>query len=787
MVTFYESDDALCDVVAQFLESGLAGGEPVVVIATEQHRRGVSERLAARGLDLSFAYAADRLVLLDAEETLSRFMVESMPDQLLFKNAIRPVLDRLRTGPASGSIRAYGEMEDLLWRRENPAAAIRLGEMWNDLQRERGFLFLCAHAMTTFQPSELLPADGQEAQVLASKTTSLSHPLGDVHTLTVEIAERKQTEHRLREYIAGRTLVDEMREAQLRRSERLNHVTAAIANAVTTEQVFDAVVDQVGGMIGAQSAALWLIRGTRSNLVRAQGYSESARRSVESMSLEQAGLTPVTDSIRAGEPVWINSREELFRQYPHLESVSAQGQSYRVACLPIVTRGQTLGALGFTFDDPRAVDDDEKDFLLLVARFSGQALERVRLLGAEQENRARAELLYGLAAAVNRAESAEEVFEAALDAIERALLTARSSILVFDESGKMRFRAWRGLSSTYRRAVDGHSPWSRETLGPQPILSADVTLDPAMAPYASLFRSEGIGAIGFFPLVATGRLVGKFMVYYDRPHAFGRQDLDLATAIAEHVAAAIARFAVAAELLRTVRFNEMFTGILAHDLRNPLSAAIFAARVASDRNQNERLVNPLSRILRSGERMTRMIDQLLDVTRIRLQGGMPVVPEPASLGLILQQVIDELQTTHPDWNIQLQGEKDVKGVWDADRLSQVFSNLVGNAIEHGSGERQLEIVIDSPSTEEVAVKVHNRGTIPAELLPEVFEPMMGKLRDLRKSRGLGLGLYITKEIVRAHGGGISVSSENANGTTFTVTLPREPVGATHGKPFGQQA
>ena len=170
MVNFYESDDNLCDVVARFLEWGLADGDPVVVIATEPHRKGFTDRLAAKGLDISRARAEDRLVLLDAEETLSRFMVDSMPDQLRFKKTIGSVLDRLRAGRASASILAYGEMEDLLWQRENLAAAIRLEELWNNLQRERSFMLLCAH-------------------VMASETAAVPHPLGEhVRTLTVEIA-----------------------------------------------------------------------------------------------------------------------------------------------------------------------------------------------------------------------------------------------------------------------------------------------------------------------------------------------------------------------------------------------------------------------------------------------------------------------------------------------------------------------------------------------------------------------------------------------------------------------
>ena len=884
IVQFYESDDALCGVIADFVGPGLAAGEPAVVIATAQHRRELTARLAARGIDVDAVRAAERLVLLDAEETLSRFIVGAAPDWDLFESTVGPVLDRLSSAHGSGRVRAYGEMVDVLWRGGNSDAAIRLEEMWNDLQKGRSFVLLCAYVMASFydEPGGVQQICGTHSHVVPLAEGRFSRRAAEqVHSLTVEIAERKRVERALRrneeelrdfvenapvplhwvgadgtilwanqaeldllgydrDAYVGRSVVDfhadradaeailgrlhgneelhnhearlrardgsikhvlissnvlwkdgtfvhsrcftrdvtekklaeESRQAQMRRMERLNKITAAIADAVTADQVFEAVVEQVGTTVEASSAALWLVRDNTACLARASGYPEPARRAIESMRLERDGAFPIVDSIRKGQPVWLASQDDLVRRYPHLASIATNERSYRIACLPIVTRGRTIGALGFTFDDPRPMDAEEKNLLLLVARYAGQALERLRLLEIEQDSRGRAELLYGLAAAVNRAERPEEVFEAALTAIERALQTTRASILVFDAEGVMRFRAWRGLSEGYRRAVEGHSPWTRDTQDPQPIVSGDVEADPAMASYLPLFRSEGIGALGFVPLVAGGRLIGKFMVYFDRPHEFGPQELELSKAIANHVAAAISRAAAAAELQQTVRFNEMFTGILAHDLRNPLGAIITTARLVLSRHESDRNAKPLTRIVSSGERMTRMIDQLLDFTRIRLQGDIPVVRESSDLHAVLKQVIDELDDANPGWTLRLDASGDTRGDWDGDRLSQVFSNLVANAIQHGNQRRGVGVTIDGRSRDAVIVNIHNGGTIPVEMLPNVFEPLAGGQRSLTKSSGLGLGLYITRELVKAHGGIIEVRSDDVTGTTFTVSLPR---------------
>jgi two-component system sensor histidine kinase/response regulator len=262
------------------------------------------------------------------------------------------------------------------------------------------------------------------------------------------------------------------------------------------------------------------------------------------------------------------------------------------------------------------------------------------------------------------------------------------------------------------------------------------------------------------------------MVYYDEPRSIALHELDTARAIANHVAAAFARFAAIEELQRTVRFNEMFTGMLGHDLRNPLGAIINAAQLVLLREDSPRMVKPLGRILNAGTRMSRMIDQLLDFTRIRVGTGIPLRPARVDVRTILRQVVDEMDAASPEWVLRVRDEGDATGPWDADRLSQVFSNLLGNALQHGVLEKGCSVTMDGTSPEKLRVIVHNYGAIPPELLPRLFEPMTGSERRREGSRGLGLGLFITQQILHAHGGRIEVESTVEAGTTFTVVLPR---------------
>ena len=150
--------------------------------------------------------------------------------------------------------------------------------------------------------------------------------------------------------------------------------------------------------------------------------------------------------------------------------------------------------------------------------------------------------------ALSRARTLPDVYEAALDALGRSLGVERASILLFDDAGVMSFVAWRGLSADYRAAVRGHTPWTRESVDAQPIGVEDVERDESLADYLPLFRSEGVRALGFFPLVHRDQVIGKFMLYYGEPHSFTEHELELARTIATQIAFGIARISAEQQL-----------------------------------------------------------------------------------------------------------------------------------------------------------------------------------------------------------------------------------------------
>jgi phosphoserine phosphatase RsbU/P len=226
---------------------------------------------------------------------------------------------------------------------------------------------------------------------------------------------------------------------------------------------------------------------------------------------------------------------------------------------------------------------------------------------------------------------------------------------------------------------------------------------------------------------------------------------------------------------QTALFREQFLGILGHDLRNPLQAisgnAALLLRYGGLSEPQRKAVN---RISISSDRMARMIGDILDFTRTRLGGGYTLQRTWMNVHEVLKQVVEELEVAHPQKRFELSVSGTGWGEWDADRIAQAASNLVGNAVQY-SPEGSAVRVLARDEGDGVRVEIHNQGTpIPAERLPHIFDPFVRGQQGSRSGArsGLGLGLYITHEIVKAHGGLLQVRSTEAEGTCFWLKLPR---------------
>ncbi|ATQ67487.1 MULTISPECIES: hybrid sensor histidine kinase/response regulator [Methylosinus] len=221
------------------------------------------------------------------------------------------------------------------------------------------------------------------------------------------------------------------------------------------------------------------------------------------------------------------------------------------------------------------------------------------------------------------------------------------------------------------------------------------------------------------------------------------------------------------QLLQAERMREMFVAILGHDLRNPLQGIKTATERTMRLTQDEEARKTLESIRQSGDRMARMIAQILDVTQMRAGAGLTIRRAPTELSLVVEQIVDEFSAHRRLLRVEYSG--DTRGVWDADRLLQLVSNLVGNAVEHGPPGGHVHVRVDGRAPAWVKFEVHNGGCgLPKQLRDVLFEPF----RSGDRTRGLGLGLFICKQIVEAHGGAIDVESTDETGTAIRISLPR---------------
>ena len=222
--------------------------------------------------------------------------------------------------------------------------------------------------------------------------------------------------------------------------------------------------------------------------------------------------------------------------------------------------------------------------------------------------------------------------------------------------------------------------------------------------------------------------------------------------------------------------RNLFLGILGHDLRNPIGAMTMSAElIANIGSLSERQKMFVEQIVVSSNRAIEILDQLLDLTRARIGAGLHVIREPMDMAFVARQLVDEMRAAHPERRFTIEVSGETEGEWDRPRIGQVFSNLLGNAVQYGFKDLPIQVEIRGGENK-VVVSVHNDGLpIPPDTINRIFDALVrssGEEIEHGPSSNLGLGLYIAKEIVSAHGGTITVTSSETHGTKFTASFPR---------------
>jgi signal transduction histidine kinase len=382
-----------------------------------------------------------------------------------------------------------------------------------------------------------------------------------------------------------------------------------------------------------------------------------------------------------------------------------------------------------------------------------------------------------LAAALEQGDVTAALAAADLPGAHGGLVALRS------EDGELAIVAARGAAAELHGALAGLA------VSPDHVLAVAVRdARPRFAP--------GLVAL---PLLAGDRVLGALGLVFAASHRFGCDELAFLEAFAAQGAQALVRArhyeaeraarveAQRAEeaARRAVELQERLVSVVGHDLRTPLAAVHMATTLLARRARiSDDEARTLRRIAASVARMTAIVRDLLDFSRIRREGTIPLERRPTDLAEAARAAVAELQGVHAARDITLDARGPAPVVGDPERLAQVVSNLVGNAVQHGAAGASVVVSVGQ-DPEGAVLEVHNAGPpIPPALLAVLFEPFRRGPGGPDPSGSIGLGLFIVRELVRAHGGDVTVRSVDGQGTTFTVRLP-DARAATSGGPSAE--
>jgi PAS domain S-box-containing protein len=728
LVQFYESDAFLADRVGEFIGAGFQAGEGGIIIGTPEHNSAIANRLAQNGLDLTALAKAGQYVALDAKDTLSQFMVKGLPDKKRFDQLIGGVLTNARNGQRR-RVRAFGEMVALLWKDGNGQAAIQLEELWNELSRNHSFSLFCAYPMNDF--------GGERNREAFSH---ICHAHSRVFPTESYAAPNQTEEERLRAIAALEQKAMSL-ESEIEKRKSFEYRDRLFASIVQYSD--DAIASKdLNGIITSWNAGAERIFGyTAAEII--------------------------------GKSVTILIPPELQHEEPGILARLRRGE--RIDHYETIRRRKDGTNLEVSLTVSPLKDDTGK--VIGASKIARDITERKR---AEMIQQA----IYDVTKTVNRTVDLREIYEAALSALCRCQYAQRAAILLYDNNGVMRFTAWRNLSDEYRSKVEGHSPWQRDAPSPQPVCLDDVSQDPLDANLRAAVRREGIRSLAFLPITYEGRLIGKFMIYYDTPHHFTPEELRPAQTIVTQVAFAIERRRTGENLERMVNERtaslreaiaqmEEFSYSVSHDLRAPVRAMQCYAEVLRE-DYGAKLDEPakkyLDRIINGGARMDQLIQDILTYSRLSRR---EIKLSPISLDKITREIarqhVETIRSTHAE--ITLEG-KLLSVMGHEASLTQAIANLLNNAVKFvAPGTKPKVRVWTERRNRDVRLWIEDNGIgIKPEYQHRLFS-VFERIHPEKNYEGTGIGLAIVRKAAERMGGKAGVESDGVTGSKFWIQLP----------------
>ena len=584
------------------------------------------------------------------------------------------------------------------------------------------------------------------------------------------------------------------------RTARLHRLTAHLSTALQLEDVAQIVVDEGTGALEAYSGALWRVDDASRQLVlmRSNNYSAEALASVARLPLDPA--VPIADAVVRGEPVWLSSRKDYEDRYPvsAARTRGMQTAGYSVAALPIVLDGAAVAVMALTFLNERGFNEDERGYLGFLMLHCAQGFQRARLYASQTDARREAEI------AKERAQfllKASALLGSSLDYEETLRNVAAIAVPnigdwcgveLVDEDGTTKQVAVAHidpakveLAHEVRRRYPpnpnaptgvphilrtGASELYRE-ISDELLVAGAVDAD-----HLRILRDLGLRSAMAVPIKDREAVVGVISFISANPERlYSSDDMLMAEQLGERAGAAITNAKLYTDAREAIRARDEFMLVAGHELRTPLAALSLHHEALINTREGTTLDKVRERGVKlkaQSERLIRLVEDLLDVSRLSA-GRLSLELDDVDLGALAREVTerlhDDFDRAHAPVTVEV---ADVRGRWDRARLDQVITNLITNAIKYGKGA-PIELRV-SRDGQQAKLSVTDHGIGIAHHDQQRIFMRFERAVSSRKFGGLGLGLWITSQLVHAHGGSITVDSQLGAGATFTVLLPLSP-------------
>jgi PAS domain S-box-containing protein len=620
--------------------------------------------------------------------------------------------------------------------------------------------------------------------------------------LTRDLTARRRVEEEarlLRIEQAGREAAEEARhlaERAMERTARLQALTESFSAALTVQGVAQTVLTEFTPSVRAKATGVWLKSpdGKAIELVASRGFSPESQKAFQQLDID--AQAPVADAVRTGAPVWLESCALHAAKFPALEAAGRSRDSETaIAYLPLATGGAVLGALSFSFSNVSEMDQQERTFLLSVARQCAQALDRARLYENEQKAHFRSKFLAKASAALVESLDHEKTLQTVVR-LAVPQFADWAAVDLLDEDGSIRRVA---VAHVDKAKVElgwelfhKFPPKREDTVGVANILRTgksefvahipdsllvEVIGDPELLEIA---RAQKLSSSIIVPMNVRGRTLGAItFVLAESNRRYTLADVALAEELGIRAAASVENARLYRNSVEASRLKDEFLSTLSHELRTPLTAILGWARIlVGNKLPEDKRVKAVEIIARNATTQAQLIDDMLDISRI-ITGKMRLDVQSINPLEVIEAAIDSVHLPAETKMVRIQTAVDPEAgliIGDPARLQQIIWNLLTNAIKFTpKGGRVLVQLTRINSQIEIEVSDTGEG-IALEFLPFVFDRFrQGDASSSRPHGGLGLGLSIVRHLVELHGGTVDATSKGVGkGATFRVKLPLLP-------------